>query len=104
MSVKEQAYQEMYSWLDNDKQGFKPAPPIGMHASAVEQWEAGATEAYSDYDKDEAQWLKIENFIVVVVKVWLVGALLAAMYFVPHPLIILLVGFLGLYLIRRWIK
>lgn len=104
MSVKEQAYQEMYKWLDGDQHELEPRVPYDLHPMAVEQWEAGAAEAHLVYNAEEAQWVKIENFMVLAVKLFIVGAIIAAVYWIRHPLVILAGGALTTYLLRRWIK
>lgn len=106
MSVREQAYREVYTWLNADKKerGLEPVTPEGMHQMSILEWEAGAEEAYCVYEAEESQWSVLEDFLVFAIKAGILIGVMSAIYWIHNPWSMVLGGVIVLYLTKRWLK
>lgn len=102
MNVRERAFHQMLTWLDNDKTGEEPKPPEGLHPMAIEEWNAGAISAQKDFDESDAAWQGVEDLIVYSVKTSIVLSIVGVIYWLHEPWVLLAGGSAIAALLWRW--
>ena len=103
MSPREQGFSEIYGWLDNGSEGPEPQPPEGLHQLALNEWNAGASAAHSEYEEEESAWIVTENFLVWLLKASALFTVAGAIYWIHEPWSMVLGGLFCLYLLRKWL-
>lgn len=103
MSPREQAFSEVYVWLDNGSEGDAPQPPEGLHPLALNEWTAGAAAAHSKYMDEESAWIVTENFLVWFLKASALMTVAGVIYWIHEPWSMVIGGLICLYLLRKWL-
>lgn len=105
MTVRQQAYLEMWAWLESDRSQDEPRPPEGMHQLAVREWWEGHGRAQADHDKEEAILDTLVNTTMKIIKYLILLALVGASYWLGrwlhNPYLMVGAGIAGLVYLWR---
>lgn len=104
MNVRENAFHQVMTWLENDKQGDAPKPLEGMHPMAIEEWNIGAVAAQKDFEDADIAWQGVEDLIVYLVKVGVLGAIAGVVYTLHDPYVLLAGGLAEATFLWKWLR
>lgn len=103
MTVRDRAFYQVLTWLENDKEGDEPQPPEGMHPLATAEWQAGAAAAQKDFDESDAAWQDLEDFIVYGIKTTIIVSLASTAFWWHNPWGLLAADVVIAALLWRWL-
>jgi len=104
MTVREQAYNETYAWLENSNGGPPPVAPADLHPIAAEEWKAGCEAAHKAFVAEEDEFLNVvEDLVVFVVKSTVLFSIMGVVYWIHEPYSMITGGLITLWLLWRWL-
>jgi hypothetical protein len=99
--IQQQAFQEVYAWVYDGRQGPLPQPPMEYSDEQRTQWWEGYYAALEKHEQEEQDWIRFENFVVAGVKAGIVACAVGIVLVATMPIIQVGAALVGLYVIVK---